>query len=191
MIRTLSACICLAAIGAGCVSAPRFTRLGQPNELLASPPAGKALVNFHRPSGYGGGAEFPVYDRDRLIGNSFGACRFQYVCDPGEHVFIGSADHVSVIQADLKADKVYDVVVDITMGWWQANITLAPIGKANPRRPVVPEWEAKEKLLVPVQDATSGAWEDRMRPNNQRILADFMGGPKAERVVRLAADDCR
>jgi len=53
-----------------------------------------------------------------------GVSLFQHVCNPGEQVFIVWADHVTVVKADLAADKIYDIMVDVGMGWVQPNIVL-------------------------------------------------------------------
>ena len=91
-----------------------------PAQVLEAPPAGKALVNFHRPySFFGGGDDLPVFDRKKLIGNTKAAnTGFQYVCEPGEHVFISRAGRAAVIQANLSAGKVYDIAMDSAPGVW-------------------------------------------------------------------------
>ncbi len=181
----------LAALSAGCSSIPNFTRAGEPGELLAAPPAGKALVNFHRPSGYGGGADLPVFDRTTLIGNSLGKTRFQYVCDPGEHVFVARKDAVSVVQARLLGDRVYDIVIDVGMGWWSANIQIQPITKTHERRGELGKWEGLERLLVSVRNDAAVAYETKLRADLEGILKDFFGGSKADRLRKLEPDDHR
>jgi hypothetical protein len=168
-----------------------FMREAEPRERLQAPPPGKALVNFHRPSSMYNNDDLPVFDREKLIGNTKGSTGFQYVCDPGEHVFLAAAEQVTVIKAQLLPDKTYDVVCDAGMGWWSANLKLVPMEKAEPRRPKIPEWEESETLVVFVADEKAQAYEAKRREANAAILKDFLGGPKAERVTRLEPGDHR
>ncbi len=174
----------------GCGSV-NFMRKAEPNEILSAPPAGKALVNFHRPSNFGGAVDLPIFDREKLIGNCEGNCRFQYVCDPGEHIFIARREQVTVIQADLLSGKTYDIVVDIGMGWIQANIKLAPITRSEERRKLVEAWESSERVIVFVPDERALDFEKRNQKRIQDTLKDFIGGPKQNRVQRLAGNDAR
>jgi hypothetical protein len=104
-------------------------------QRIASPPSGKALVNFHRPTAYGGNERVPIFDgTGKMLIDLPGKSEFQVVCDPGEQLFIAWADHVSVVKADLAADKTYDIMVDVGMGWMEANIRLTPLSKDDPRR---------------------------------------------------------
>ena len=133
----------------------------------------------------------PVFDSHELIGNTRGKERFQYVCDPGGHTFVAEAQKVTVIQADLLPDQVYDIVVDIGMGWWRANITLEAITRDHERRHLVPEWEANTTLMVFVDDAEAASFEADRRADIDEILADFLRGEKADRLERLTPEDHR
>lgn len=166
------------------------TRFMGPATAVEAPPAGKALVNFHRPSNYGGGADFPIYDRTRLVGNLEGKSMFQYIAEPGEHLFIGRADKVSVVKAQLAADKVYDIAVDVGMGMMQANVHLAALGKGDERRAKLADWQAKERVIGLSDQAEADRFAERKRKDIEKIIADFEG-PKKDRVQLLAADDCR
>ena len=190
-MRSALGILVLGSLLAGCSSIPRFTRAGEPGELLSAPPAGKALVNFHRPSNYAGGEDLPVFDRATLIGNTLGGSRFQYVCDPGEHVFISKKDSVYVVQAQLQEGKVYDIVIDISMGFWQMNVHIHALKKDDPRRGEIAGWEKKERLLVPVRSDDAAGYDKKRQPDLQEIQADFLGGSKSDRVVKLAPDDHR
>ena len=170
----------------------QYMRTAEPNETrLTAAPEGMALVNFHRPSNYGGSLDYEVFDRTRLIGNTSGTTLFQYSCEPGEHVFIGVADRASAIQADLAAGGVYDVVVNIAPGWMQANITLEAIGAGHPKRSEVSAWEQREQLMLFVDDEDARSRSERRRAWAEKTLADFLGGSHHERLQRLSATDSR
>jgi hypothetical protein len=175
----------------GCGGLNFMRRPMEGEAAITTPPAGKTLVNFHRPSGWGGGADFPVFDRETLIGNVGGSCMLQYVCDPGEHVFLGTADSTSVIRADLAPDQVYDIVVNIGFGVFKANITLDPITKDHEKRAEVSSWEARENLMIFVDDEKSRNYESRRRDHTRVALQDFLAGEKQDRVRVLGRDDHR
>jgi hypothetical protein len=186
----LSLSLAMLALGAGCAGLPKHVSTAP---RMAQPPPGKALINIHRPSNYGGAAFFPIFDGDgKFICDMPGASEFQYVCAPGKHVFIGWADHVSVVEADVAADKVYDIVVDVGMGWVKANIRLIALNKANERRSRVAEFEKREKRVVVLnRNDHVTQYEQRNQKRVAEVKSDFFGGPKSDRVEHLRQDDCR
>ena len=170
-----------------------FMRKPAPGEVaLVTAPSGKALVNFHRPSGWLGGIDYEVFDRDKLIGNLKGKGRFQYSCDPGEHVFIGTAQRGSAIKADLAADKVYDVVINAYPGgFFQANIVMEPIAKAHKKRGELPNWERRERLWVFADDKRCRKFEKRRQKWATKTLEDFLNGSHKDKLQTLGSDDHR
>ena len=104
--------------GTLCVGCSGLPKQLTKTQRIEQPPAGKALVNFHRPSTWGGGQLYPIFDLNgKMLIDLPGGCEFQQVCEPGENVFMGWAEHVAVVKADVAPDKVYDVMVDVSMGW--------------------------------------------------------------------------
>jgi hypothetical protein len=180
-----------ALLGAGCAGIPKtdvtVARISQP-------PPGKALVNFHRPSGSAGGRAFAIFDGNgKMLVDIVGKSLYQKVCDPGEQVFIGSADHVSVVKADLAPDKIYDIMVDISIGWVRENIYLTAVDKNARRRSQLAEFERREKLTLGLNTAEPHVteYEAGRAAAIAQIKADFLGGPKANRLQHLQKDDCR
>ncbi len=102
-----------------------------------APSAGKALVNFVRPSGTGYAAKATVWDGDKLVGVSFGKQSFQYECEPGKHLFIAWSEYKSPVEAELEADRVYFIALRVGMGWWRGRIHQVPVNKSNPLWPEV------------------------------------------------------
>jgi hypothetical protein len=153
-------------------------------------PADKALVNFVRPSNWGGGEDLPIFDGKKLIGNVEGKMIFPYLTTPGEHWFIANKGHVSVVKADLKAGQVYDIAVDIAPGAFSANVFLSPIGKGSERRGKVAEWDSLPRYrFADGPDATS--FESKRAGQVDEILKDFQAGGKKDRIKTMAADDHR
>ena len=178
--------------------APLAGFAGLPKDLtkatrLAAPPSGKAIVNFHRPSNWGGAERFAIFGQDgKMLIDLPGGCEFQYVCDPGEHVFIAWADHVTVIKADVAADKVYDIMIDIGMGWVRGNIQLIPLVKGDERRDKLADYERREKKVVALnRNKHVTDYEEKSQNRIEQIKKDFLGGDKSDRVTRMSKDDCR
>jgi hypothetical protein len=175
----------------GCGSLPKHIPV---ETRVAEPPPGKVLVNFQRPSSYGGGL-YPIFDGNGkfLCDLPVKAC-FQYICDPGEHVFIGWAERVSVVKADVEADKVYDIMVDAGMGWVRANIFLTPLQKDNKRRAELEKFEKREKYVVGITRTDHVInYEETHQDDIEEIKRDFLteGGPKSDRVEYLRKEDHR
>ena len=191
--KSLAVCLPLFMLTQGC-GGTLYMREALPNEVLVAPPPGKVLVNIHRPSDYGGNRLYSLFDKTRFMGLSEGEQRFQYVCDPGEHVFIGYLNGsiwatVSVIKADLLPDKIYDCVIDA--GYFTSSIAVNPLPQADKRRPKLPDWDEDQTTMV-LDDATNfGAWEADQAEDNEEILKEFVKGEKKDRLKQLAKSDHR
>jgi hypothetical protein len=180
------------------VGVPFVSSAGLPKHLtkaerINAPPSGKALVNFHRPSNWGGGEKFAIFGKDgKMLIDLPGGSEFQYVCDPGEQVFIAWADHVTVIKAEVAADKIYDVMIDIGMGWVRGNIQLIPLAKGDDRRSKLADYEKREKKVVALnRNKHVTDYEEKNQDRIEQIKKDFFGGDKSDRAVKLGKDDCR
>lgn len=174
----------------GCSSLPKHMTT---TTRIEAPPPGKALVNFHRPTGYGKMVLYPIFDGEgKFICDIRGNSVFQYVCDPGQHVFMGWADHVSVVEAQVAADKIYDIMVDVGMGWVQANIRMEPLVQGDERRKELADFERREKFVLAIQDTEHVRdYQDRNLGRVQEIKRDFLEGEKSDRVRHLSPEDSR
>ncbi len=174
----------------GCAGLPKHLTKVQ---RITQPPPGKALVNFHRPSNWGGAELFAIFDGNgEMLIDLPGGSEFQQICDPGEHIYFAWADQVTVVKSDLAANKVYDIMVDIGMGWVRGNIRLVPLNKDSPRRVRLAEFEKRERQIL-AQNRTDHVanYEAKHKERIEQIKQDFLGGQKSERVSRLRQDDCR
>jgi hypothetical protein len=186
-----SSLLAIVAVICGCVSLPKTSTIVQ---RISQPPAGKALVNFHRPSNYGGAMAIAIFDGNgKMLVDLPGASLCQRVCDPGENVFITWADHVTVVKADLSPYKIYDIMVDVSMGWVQANIVLIPLTKQDARRSKLAEFEKREKQTMAINPDSPrvAEYEAKSQQRIQQIKKDFLSGEKSDRVKLLSSDDCR
>jgi hypothetical protein len=161
-------------------------------QRITAPPEGKVLVNFHRVTSYGGAYIFPIFTLDgKYLCELPGKAEFQYVCSPGEQVFMAWADQVTVVKADLAPNKVYDIMVDVGMGMMKANIMLNPMLQDDPRRPRLPEFEERARLISPERTPAIEKHEQKAQKRVADIKRDFLSGTKSDRVKTLGKDDCR
>lgn len=170
----------------------------EPGAKIDAPPAGKALVNVHRPStAYGGGHDLIMWRNQEIVGNTHGQDLFQIVVDPGKQVFHAKHLNVSVIKAELEAGKTYDIVVDCGPNFvpFQPGfrLWLNVIDAKSERRGEVLSWMAKAQILVlsDKQKADREKMQEKQAAGVQKYLADFVGGEKDNKAGILVPADGR
>lgn len=109
--------------------APRYMIV---QDAIPKPIAGKAIVNFVRPSSVGKALQAPIWDGEKLIAMSLGKMAFQYECAPGKHIFIAWSEYKSPVEAELLPNRVYYIVLRARMGWWRGRIHQVPVNKDHP-----------------------------------------------------------
>ena len=180
--------VLLAMVATGCGG----TRYMQVSARIESAPPDKALVNFLRPTNWGGAVDCQIYNGDgKLVGNLDGSSECQYVCDPGSYVFIGDGESVSVIQATVAAGRIYDIMVDVQMGMWKANVQLHPLVQGDARRAKLPDFERRCRVLEVKADEDTRRREEKFSARLPRIRADFIDGEKRARLHSMGPDDNR
>lgn len=196
-MKTVHILLCALLLATGCKIGPRqrqsMLRQEQGSRLTAAP-AGQALVNLHRPGltksykNY----NFLVFDhRGVLLAELPIQAETQIVMEPGDHVFVGwyiATAPVSVVKADLAADKVYDLYV---LEGFNDRPRLEVLHWNDPTRSRLVEWESTEALMVLERTTEITAVEADVRPRIEQIKADFLSGPKSDRVRTLQREDCR
>jgi hypothetical protein len=182
-------CLAAFALATGCGTPKQLTQ----EQPLAAPPAGKALVNIHRPSNAAGNVTYPIFH-----GSGKMLCElprrgwFQYVCDPGEQVFIAWGEHVTVVKGDLAPDKVYDIMADFRLGWVRNDFALVPLAKGDERRSELADFEKRERFTGSMARTDYIVrYESEHQGKIEEIKRDFLHGEKAERVSFIRPDDCR
>lgn len=158
-------------------------------EAIDVPPQDKALINFLRPSDHMGDMPLSIYDSaGACLVHLLGKTRFQLVCEPGEHVVIGSYPlNVSVVKAQVEAGKVYDIMID-RKGF---GFALVPLAKGDARRSRLPEFERQARAVVYLRTERVAKYEKKQKPDIEKIKRDFLGGKKSERLSIIQKDDCR
>jgi hypothetical protein len=155
----------------------------------AAPPSGKALVCIHRPAAHGGRfVKTGVWDSTHLVGALGSGHSVAYVCDPGQHYFVSrSSDMVAVVEAQLLADKTYDLRVET--GGLVPSLKIKPLKPSDPEAKKVAQWSKENLWVVPGQSAA--AYEQKKGESVEEILRDFVHGSKQNRVEHLSSEDHR
>ncbi len=89
------------------------------------------LVNFVRPSFYGGAIQFGLWDSEKCIGVIEAGAYIQYKTTPGKHLFMARAENWSCVEADLEGGRSYFILASPRMGAWKARVALHPVNKGD------------------------------------------------------------
>ena len=102
-------------------------------------------------------------------------------------------ERVNVVKADLAADKTYDIMVDVAMGWVTASIYMTPLKKNDSRREKLSQFNKQEKWTIAANPDSPrvAEYEAQSRERFEQIKKDFLSGDKSDRVKVLSNDDCR
>ncbi len=92
-----------------------------------------AIVNFIRPSSFGGAIKFGVWDRDTLIGVLTPTTCIQYKATPGVHLFLVRAENWGIVKAKVVAGKTYTLLAEPRMGLLKANVHMTVIKPGDKR----------------------------------------------------------
>ncbi len=143
-----------------------------PSAIQLAPTSAKALVRFIRPSGMGFAQEFNLFDGSRLIGNIVAKSQFDYLADPGRHVFMTTAENKAFLDAELDAGKTYYVLLRIYPGAWRARAAFVPVTRGSENWDKVIEYEKEFQKLEP-DTVKLGAWEQSHQDSIKAIVAAY------------------
>lgn len=116
----------------GACSSSHMTRLS-PGEQTNGPEPGKALINFMRPSSFGGAIQSTLYDGDTYIGTISANTRLCYQAEPGQHLFMIVGESADFMQANLLPNKTYYVNVAPRPGFLKSRFSLRPMNGQVPQ----------------------------------------------------------
>ena len=143
-----------------------------PSDSILSPSSDKAVVRFMRPSGFGFAINFNVLDGEKVIGNSVAKSQFDYIADPGKHLFLATAENKVFLEADLEAGKTYYVITRVYPGAWYARVAFAAVNKGSEHWDHVLEYEKTLNKLRPNQNLLK-QWEDANKPKIVTLLDEY------------------
>ena len=200
----LGACLCGVLIWAGgCAPSMDGRALMGPGDTPpASPPPGKAMVVFHRPETFvAGGLNMSLWDEEHFIATTQGGEGVAYVCDPGARVFVGRCEQsgnwgmyyfgesTTAVDADLEADRVYDIYCEAHWRLHAHVVKLRPVtaGQSDLREKVS-RWMRKEDWVsLKAGAAELAEMDDHWRPLMKEILLKA----RSEEIPRLRPSDVR
>jgi len=168
-IRLLAVLLMVAFLNISCAGSSEYMK---PSETLRSPTKEKALVRFMRPSGMGFSTNFNVLDGKRVIGNSVSKSQFDYLADPGKHLFIATAENKVFLEADLEAGKTYYIITRIYPGAWRPRVAFLPITRGSEYWDKVKEYEADLVRLQP-DTAAIKEWEAENKQKIKELVANY------------------
>ena len=127
-IRFIGVVMCIAILG-GCASMPM-----QKVSLVSTLRPNTALVTFVRPSVFfGDGVSVNIWDGERAIGVLGAGTLLQYEAEPGEHLFLASAENWSYMAATLLPGRRYFIKANIFPGVIFGRVGLAVVPKTDSR----------------------------------------------------------
>jgi hypothetical protein len=102
---------------------------------LITPPLGKAVVVFMRPSFFASAIRSSVFDVSVeppvLVGIVSAKKKVAYTTDLGARRFMVIGESADFMDATLLAGKTYYAYITPRMGWWKARFSLEPVAKAE------------------------------------------------------------
>ncbi len=144
----------------------------KPTESLQSPTEDKALVRIMRPSGLGFAVNFNILDGEKVIGNSVAKSQFDYLTEPGRHLFIATAENKAFVEAELEGGKTYYLITQVKMGAWKARVGLIPVTKGSEFWNKVEEYERALKRLEP-DTVVLKNWEEANKAKIQKLISSY------------------
>ena len=121
----------------------------------ATPPAERARVRFMRPSGFGFAVNFNILDGERVIGNNVAKSQFDYLAEPGQHLFVATAENKVFLEADLEPGRTYHVITRIYPGVLYARVAFLPVTQGSTLWAEALEHEKTLQRLEPDREALS------------------------------------
>ncbi len=144
----------------------------KPSVSQVVPTQDKALVRFMRPSGMGFAVNFNMLDGAKVIGNSVAKSQFDYLTDPGHHLFIATAENKVFLEADLASGKVYYVITRDYPGAWRARVAFVAVTKGSEYWDAVLQYEKELQKLDP-DETKLRAWQDENKEKIQALLSAY------------------
>lgn len=159
----------LSVFAVSCAGSSEYMR---PMESLLAPTKEKALVRFMRPSGFGFAINFNVWDGENIIGNSVAKSQFDYLADPGKHLFVAVSENKVFLEADLEAGKTYYVITRVYPGGWRARVAFIAVTRGSEHWDKVLEYEKELNKLTPDTAALS-KWQADEKPKIKELLSQY------------------
>lgn len=134
---------------------------------------------------------FNIWDGEKVIGNSVAKAQFDYLADPGKHLFVAVAENKTFLEAELESGKIYYILTQVKMGMWKARVGLVPVNKGSEYWDKVKEYENELSKLQPDTEALK-TWENANKAKIKAVLSEYETTLKtSEQWPKLSPDDGR
>ncbi len=134
-------------------SCARITPYMKQDGTLLQPPEDKALVRFMSPKAVG-----YLFDSEKYIAYMVPKTQFDYLTEPGKHLFIASMENKAFLEADLEGGKTYYVFLRVIMGVWRSRVGFIAVNDGSEYWSKIPDYEAGLLKLTPDMEAID-KWE--------------------------------
>lgn len=160
----LAVCILLIS---GCAGTVKHMNTVDPEQVIAEPEHGKAIIVFLRPSGSAYGVQSSVFElvdnKPKIVGIVAAKKKVAYQLEPGNHSFMVIGENADFMTVNLAANKIYYVVINPRMGWWKARFSFRPVHVEQLDSPQLKQWLAGCKWVVKTSE--SDLWADNNMPS--------------------------
>jgi len=154
----------------------------KPADFTLKPDGNHAVVNFLRPSSFGGAIMFGIWDRTEFVGVVTAKNYVQYKAKPGNHFFMARAENWSGIKADVRAGKNYYILVEPRMGAWKARVNMSVLQPSDPR---LAKWMQKLKPITPIPEKRDGYVAERI-DHVKKATKNFESGSVPHSVMKAS-----
>ncbi len=183
-LALLLACLTLSS----CVGSSEYMKSSVSSIVLTQD---KALVRFMRPSGMGFAVNFNLLDGSQVIGNSVAKSQFDYLAEPGHHLFISTAENKVFLEADLAPGKVYYIITRVYPGAWRARVAFVAVTRGSQYWDAVLQYEDELQKLEP-DISKLRTWQDAHQQEISQLLSAYETEYKAKyEWPKLSQDDGR
>lgn len=190
-VRATACCLSLFLFPLVLSSCAGSSNYMKPSTSQVVPTKDKALVRFMRPSGIGFAVNFNLLDGEKVIGNSVAKSQFDYLADPGHHLFISISENKVFLEADLAPGKVYYVITRIYPGWVRARVAFEAVTRGSEYWDAVLQYEKELQRLEP-DEASIRVWQDAHREEIRALFSSYEAEFKTKyNWPKLSPDDGR
>ena len=190
MIRVLKLAAAFAALTLG-LTGHAASKQMQPAGALPVPSADQAVVEFMRPSKFGGAIKCAIFDitagEPVFLGILAPKDKIVVAFPAGKRLFMVTGENADFIEAELVPGKTFRAIAIARMGAWKARFSLIPVklhaGEEEwaLNSPKLPEWIKICKPIVPAP--TAAKWYTDNRPSILKKKDAYM--PKWEEMNEI------
>jgi len=155
-------------------------------DTFLAPAEDKALVRFMSPKSVG-----YLFDSEKLIAFMVPNSQFDYLAEPGRHVFMASMENKAFLEADLEAGRIYYAFLRVYMGVWRSRVAFIAVNEESEYWNKVGEYEGKLMKLLPDTEAIN-EWERANQHKAEAVMSQYSDAFKEQYDwQKLNAEDGR